>query len=84
MQHIMLNTVQKDFVIGRHTFQWFLCVLLIYSIQLSRPGFVSSTDAFQYNLLKASNILAKEKGKCEYFNRTKYSDGILIKMKKKN
>ena len=35
------------------------------------------TEAFQYNLLKASNTLAKEKGKCEYFNRTKYSDGIL-------
>ena len=35
------------------------------------------TEAFQYNLLKASNNVAKEKGKCEYFNRTKYSDGIL-------
>jgi ribonucleoside-diphosphate reductase alpha chain len=35
------------------------------------------TEAFQYYLLKASNTLAKEKGKCEYFNKTKYSDGIL-------
>jgi ribonucleoside-diphosphate reductase alpha chain len=35
------------------------------------------TEAFQYYLLKASNDIAKEKGKCEYFNRTKYSDGIL-------
>ena len=35
------------------------------------------TEAFQYYLLKASNQVAKEKGKCEYFNRTKYSDGIL-------
>jgi len=35
------------------------------------------SESFQYNLLKASNTLAKEKGKCEYFNRTKYSDGIL-------
>jgi len=35
------------------------------------------TEAFQYYLLKASNNLAKEKGKCEYFDRTKYSDGIL-------
>jgi ribonucleoside-diphosphate reductase alpha chain len=35
------------------------------------------TEAFQYYLLKASNEIAKEKGKCEYFNRTKYSDGIL-------
>src|SRR5210317_756862 len=35
------------------------------------------TEAFQYYLLKASNNLAKERGACEYFNRTKYSDGIL-------
>jgi ribonucleoside-diphosphate reductase alpha chain len=35
------------------------------------------TEAFQYYLLKASNTLAKERGACEYFNRTKYSDGIL-------
>ena len=35
------------------------------------------TEAFQYYLLKASNTLAKERGACEYFNKTKYSDGIL-------
>jgi len=35
------------------------------------------TEAFQYYLLAASNELAEEKGPCEYFNRTKYSDGIL-------
>ena len=35
------------------------------------------TEAFQYFLLKASNQLAKEKGACEAFTRTKYSDGIL-------
>ena len=35
------------------------------------------TEAFQYYLLKASNNLAKERGACEYFDRTKYSDGIL-------
>jgi len=35
------------------------------------------TEAFQYYLLKSSNQLAKEKGKCEYFDRTKYSQGIL-------
>ena len=35
------------------------------------------TEAFQYYLLKASNNVAKEKGACEYFSRTKYSDGIL-------
>ena len=35
------------------------------------------TEAFQYYLLCASNELAKEKTKCDYFDRTKYSDGIL-------
>ena len=35
------------------------------------------TEAFQYYLLKASNNIAKERGACEYFNRTKYADGIL-------
>jgi ribonucleoside-diphosphate reductase alpha chain len=35
------------------------------------------TEAFQYNLLKASNQLAKEKGACSWFGRTKYADGIL-------
>jgi ribonucleoside-diphosphate reductase alpha chain len=35
------------------------------------------TESFQYYLLKASNKLAEEKGACEYFNRTKYSDGIM-------
>ena len=31
----------------------------------------------QYYLLKASNKLAREFGKCEYFDRTKYSKGLL-------
>ena len=35
------------------------------------------TEAFQYNLLKASNEIAKEKGACDGFSHTKYSDGIL-------
>jgi ribonucleoside-diphosphate reductase alpha chain len=35
------------------------------------------SESFQYFLLKASNQIAKEKGACEYFNRTKYSQGIL-------
>jgi len=35
------------------------------------------SESFQYYLLKASNQLAKEKGHCEYFGRTKYSEGIL-------
>lgn len=35
------------------------------------------SESIQYYMLKASNNLAKEKGHCEYFGRTKYSDGIL-------
>jgi ribonucleoside-diphosphate reductase alpha chain len=35
------------------------------------------SEAFQYYLLRASNELAKEKGQCTDFNKTKYSDGIL-------
>ena len=35
------------------------------------------TEKFQYYLLKSSNEIAKEKGKCDYFDRTKYSQGIL-------
>lgn len=33
-------------------------------------------ERFQYALLVASNKLAKEKGACAYFNRTKYADGL--------
>ena len=35
------------------------------------------TEAFQYNLLRASCNIAMEKGKCEGFDRTKYADGLL-------
>jgi ribonucleotide reductase alpha subunit len=35
------------------------------------------SESFQYYLLKVSNQIAKEKGHCEYFGRTKYADGIL-------
>ena len=35
------------------------------------------SESFQYYLLKSSNRIAKEKGWCADFGRTKYSDGIL-------
>ena len=35
------------------------------------------SESFQYFLLKASNQLAKERGQCALFARTKYSDGLL-------
>jgi len=34
-------------------------------------------EAIQYFLLKASNKLAQEKGACEWFDKTKYSKGLL-------
>jgi len=34
-------------------------------------------EHIQFSLLKASNKLAKEKGACEWFNKTTYSDGIM-------
>ena len=35
------------------------------------------SESFQYFLLKSSNQIAKEKGACKYFDKTKYSKGIL-------
>ena len=35
------------------------------------------TESFQYHLLKASNTLAQERGACEGFRHTKYSNGVL-------
>ncbi len=35
------------------------------------------SEAFQYYLLRASNDIAKERGACSAFSRTKYADGIL-------
>jgi|APSaa5957512535_1039671.scaffolds.fasta_scaffold02611_23 hypothetical protein len=34
-------------------------------------------ERFEYGLIKASNQLAKERGHCAYYNRTKFSDGLL-------
>ncbi len=35
------------------------------------------TEKFQYHLLRASTQLASEKGACEWYDRTKYSKGLL-------
>ena len=35
------------------------------------------SERFQYELLCASNQVASEKGACDYFDRTKYAQGIL-------
>ena len=48
-----------------------------YDSQEAWDAVHSLTESFQYFLLKSSNKIAQEKGKCEYFDRTKYADGIL-------
>jgi len=48
-----------------------------YDSQEAWDAVHSLSESFQYFLLKSSNQIAKEKGACEYFNRTKYSQGIL-------
>ncbi len=56
-----------------------------YYLAKNKVGYDSSAyelvdrtfEYIQYYALKASCQLAKEQGACEYFDRTKYSDGIL-------
>ena len=48
-----------------------------YSDKEALPLVHELTECFQYYLLKASMNLAKERGECEYYKRTKYSQGIL-------
>jgi len=48
-----------------------------YDAQEAWDAVHSLSESFQYFLLKASNQLAKEKGWCHDFGRTKYADGIL-------
>lgn len=44
----------------------------------SANGLIHRTfEAIQYYLLKASNKLAKEQGKCDYFGDTTYAQGVL-------
>jgi len=48
-----------------------------YDSQESWDAVHGLSESFQYYLLKSSNQLAKEKGPCSAFPRTKYADGIL-------
>ena len=50
---------------------------LKYSSDKTLPVLDEWMEHFQYYLLKSSVELAKEKGKCEKFENTKYSKGIL-------
>ena len=48
-----------------------------YADQEAWDAIHTLSESFQYFLLKSSNEIAKEKGHCENFGRTKYADGIL-------
>jgi ribonucleoside-diphosphate reductase alpha chain len=48
-----------------------------YSDKEALPLVHELSECFQYYLLKASMTLAKERGKCEFYERTKYADGLL-------
>jgi len=48
-----------------------------YSDKEALPLVHELTECFQYYLLKASMNLAKERGACDYFEKTKYAEGIL-------
>ena len=48
-----------------------------YDSQEAWDAVYGLSESFQYYLLKVSNQLAKEKGWCADFGRTKYADGIL-------
>jgi ribonucleoside-diphosphate reductase alpha chain len=48
-----------------------------YSDKQSWDAVDRLSEAFQYWLLRASNKLAEERGRCEGFSRTKYADGLL-------
>jgi ribonucleoside-diphosphate reductase alpha chain len=48
-----------------------------YSDKEALPLVHELTECFQYYLLKASMNLAKERGACDYYERTKYAEGIL-------
>jgi len=48
-----------------------------YSDGSANPLVHRTFEAIQYHLLKASVNLAKEQGQCDYFEDTKYAEGIL-------
>ena len=48
-----------------------------YADQAAWDAVHGLSESFQYYLLKSSNQIAKEKGACSAFPRTKYADGIL-------
>ena len=50
---------------------------IFYNTDEGREFLHTYAESFYYHLLKASNELAKEKGKCNLFDDTRYADGTL-------
>lgn len=56
---------------------WMVKNGLSYKDEASLENIDELFENIQYSLLLASNKLAQEKGACEWFDRTTYSDGVL-------
>lgn len=69
---------RRSLGIGVNNFAYYLAK---NGVDYLNPKAIAMTDELfehiQFYLLKASNNLAREKGACEWFNETKYSQGIL-------
>jgi ribonucleoside-diphosphate reductase alpha chain len=71
-------TKRRSLGVGVTNFSYWLAKNnLTYSGKDSLSEIDRLFEHIQFNLLKASNKLAKELGKCEYFHKTKYSKGLL-------
>ena len=69
---------RRSLAVGITNFAYWLAKNdLKYSDNSALPKVDELFEHIQFSLLKASNMLAKEKGKCEWFDRTTYSDGVM-------
>lgn len=74
--HATMN--RRTLGIGVINFAYYLAKNGVKYSDFSANGLIHKTfEAMQYNLLKASVNLAKEKGACPKFNETTYAKGIL-------
>jgi ribonucleoside-diphosphate reductase alpha chain len=58
-------------------FHWLAKNKIMYNTQEGRNAVHKRMEATNYNLLKVSNKLAKERGRCELYDDTKFSKGLL-------
>lgn len=69
---------RRSLAVGVTNFAYWLAKNdLKYSDPAALPKVDELFEHIQFSLLKASNMLAKEKGKCEWFDKTTYSDGVM-------